>query len=100
MWVEHELGSWDLGWGFVEDLERLRPDRLAEEYATPCLLLQGVKDDQVPWRAVLDFATRCPFEEIELHLFADGDHRLIDRKERLWSLMLGFLRDRGYFNRM
>jgi pimeloyl-ACP methyl ester carboxylesterase len=26
--------------------------------------------------------------------FADGDHRLLDRKERLWELMLEFLRGR------
>ncbi len=98
--VKHELGSWDLGWSFVEELRRFGPDGLIRDYRTPCLILQGKKDDRVPWRRVLDFATRCSFEEIELHLFADGDHRLIDRKERLWNLMLGFLSDRGYLKRM
>lgn len=98
--VEHELGSWDLGWSFVEELQRFGPDQLIEAYCTPCLMLQGKNDDRVPWRTVLDFATRCPFEEIELHLFADGDHRLIDRKGRLWGLMLGYLEDRGYLRRI
>ena len=52
-------------------------------------------DVAVPWRGVADFATRCAFSGIELHLFADGDHRLTDRKERLWDLMAEFLRGRG-----
>jgi len=49
----------------------------------------------VAWRGITDFATRCTFPGIELHLFADGDHRLIDRKVRLWELMAEFLRGRG-----
>jgi alpha-beta hydrolase superfamily lysophospholipase len=70
-------------------------DRLLAEYRTPCLLLQGRRDTTVGWRSVADFATRCAFPGIELHLFADGDHRLTDRKERLWELMAEFLRGRG-----
>ena len=42
-----------------------------------------------------DFATRCRYEGIDLHLFADGDHRLTDRLGRLWELMSEFLRGRG-----
>jgi pimeloyl-ACP methyl ester carboxylesterase len=49
----------------------------------------------VSWKSVLDFAVRCTFQEIDLHLFADGDHRLTDRKERLWELMEEFLRGRA-----
>jgi hypothetical protein len=42
--------------------------------------------------SVAESATCCTFKEIELlHLFADGDHRLTDRKERLWGLMTEFL---------
>jgi hypothetical protein len=41
-----------------------------------------------------DFAARCALPGIELHLFADGDHRLTDRKERLWDLMAEFLKGR------
>jgi alpha-beta hydrolase superfamily lysophospholipase len=62
---------------------------------TPCLLLQGKQDTSVSWQSVADFAVRCTFQEIELHLFADGDHRLTDRKERLWELMTEFLRGRS-----
>jgi len=38
--------------------------------------------------------SRCAGEDVELHLFSDGDHRLTDRKERLWDLMMEFLRGR------
>lgn len=93
--ITNELGSWELGWGFVEDLRRYPNERLAGELRTPSLLLQGKLDDRVDWRDVVELAAGCGGEGVELHLFADGDHRLVDRKEHLWSLMLGFLRARG-----
>jgi len=92
---ENEFVSCELGWGLIEDLRAHPTAELRERYRTPALLLQGKKDGYVPWKAVEDFAVRCPYEEIDLHLFADGDHRLTDRKERLWELMLEFLRGRG-----
>ena len=93
--VENEVVSCDLDWAFVEDSRQYTLERLLASYRTPSLLLQGRRDEQVDWRRVADFATRCPFPAIELHLFADGDHRLVDRKERLWQLMLEFLRGRS-----
>jgi pimeloyl-ACP methyl ester carboxylesterase len=84
-----------LGWGLIEDLRAHPMEELLARYRTPALLLQGKLDTSVPWKTVADFAVRCPYEEIDLHLFADGDHRLTDRKERLWALMLEFLRGRG-----
>lgn len=94
-----EQGEWDVGYGLVEDLASYPPQRLRAEYRTPCLLLQGRKDDRVLWRRVVEFATRADCEGVELHLFADGDHRLVDRLERLWELMLGFLGDRQVLTR-
>jgi uncharacterized protein len=92
---ENDLVSCELGWGLIEDLRAHAMPRLLAEYRTPCLLLQGKRDTTVAWRGVADFATRCAFTGIELHLFADGDHRLNDRKERLWELMVEFLQGRG-----
>ncbi len=88
---ENDLVSCELGWGLIEDLRAHSMARLLAKYRTPCLLLQGKRDNTVAWRGVADFATRCPFPDIELHLFGDGDHRLTDRKERLWELMREFL---------
>jgi pimeloyl-ACP methyl ester carboxylesterase len=93
--VANEMGSWELGWCFMDDLISYHEERLMELYRTPCLILQGQQDDRVDWARVQDFASQCPFRDIEFHLFADGDHRLGDRKQRLWDLMLAFLRGRG-----
>ena len=92
---ENDLVSCELGWGLIEDLRAHSLEELALRLETPALLLQGKRDTSVPWRTVADFTARCRYEGIELHLFADGDHRLTDRKERLWELMLEFLRGRG-----
>lgn len=93
--VTNELGSWEVGWGFVEDLRRYANGDLAAALGTPSLLLQGKLDDRVAWRDVQELATACRSRGVEMHLFADGDHRLVDRKEQLWDLMLGFLEARG-----
>jgi pimeloyl-ACP methyl ester carboxylesterase len=91
----NDLVSCELGWGLIDDLKAHRVSELMECYRTPALLLQGKRDDSVPWRSVLEFTVHCAYNGIELHLFADGDHRLTDRLARLWELMLEFLRGRG-----
>ncbi|HEY0781399.1 MAG TPA: hypothetical protein VGE98_03010, partial [Thermoanaerobaculia bacterium] len=90
----NDLVTCDLGWGLIEDLRRYRRDDLLAGYRTPTLLLHGQRDDTVPWRDTVDFADRARGRDLELHLFADGDHRLTDRKDQLWQLMLLFLRRR------
>lgn len=92
---QNEFVSAPLGWSLIEDLRAHPLEELLARYRTPTLLLQGKRDASVPWKGVVDFATRCPYEAIDLHLFADGDHRLTDRKERLWELMQEFLEGRG-----
>lgn len=91
---ENDLVSCELGWDLIEDLRKYSFEQLLQTYRTPALLLQGKLDTSVPWKEAVDFAARCAGPEVELHLFADGDHRLTDRKDRLWTLMLEFLRGR------
>jgi uncharacterized protein len=91
---ENDLVSCELGWELIEDLRTYSYDRLLQTYRTPALLLQGKLDASVPWKETADFAARCAGPEVELHLFADGEHRLTDRKDRLWTLMQEFLRGR------
>ena len=91
---QNEFVTCDLGWCLIEDLRTYPLDDLLSRYRTPALLLQGRRDASVPWRDVADFAARCAGEDVELHLFADGDHRLTDRKDRLWDLMMEFLQGR------
>jgi pimeloyl-ACP methyl ester carboxylesterase len=92
---QNDMVACDLGWALIEDLRAHPIETLLTRYRTPALLLQGRLDPTVSWRSVLDFATKCSFREIDLHLFTDGDHRLTDRKERLWALMAEFLQGRG-----
>ncbi len=86
-----DLGSWDIGWGFVEDFASYPVERLAPLQRTPALLFQGVLDDQVSWIRVRDFAAACPDGRVELVLYEDGDHRLIDRLDAIWTRMSAFL---------
>lgn len=92
---QNEFVSSELSWSLIEDLRAHPAEQLAQRLRTPALLLQGKRDTSVSWRQVADFTARCRAEAIELHLFADGDHRLTDRKARLWDLMLEFLHGRG-----
>jgi len=93
--IGHDLGAWDIGWNFVEDLRAHDVATLCAHYRTPTLIFQGKHDTSVPWRQVVEFAAQSAGEEIELHLFADGDHRMLDRLQRLWLLTEEFLVGRG-----
>ena len=42
----------------------------------PIRLLQGMRDDDVPWRTVLTLAERVESESVVVELVKDGDHRL------------------------
>jgi pimeloyl-ACP methyl ester carboxylesterase len=92
---EDEMGSAELGWEMLEDLRRYPLARLAERLRRPALLLQGRRDASVGWRGAVELVERCTGGPVDLVLFGDGDHRLVDRLERLWELMRGFLAAHG-----
>ena len=81
----------DLGWALVEDLRARDFAALAARCRTPTLVFQGRLDTTVDWRDVAAFVARAPAGLVELRLFDDGDHRLVDRKDRLWSDALAWL---------
>lgn len=85
----------DLSWPLIEDLRRHPRIRLQEQLQTPTLIFQGRMDASVPYADVVDFVARCRFRKIELRLYADGDHRLTDRKEDLWRGMADWLERAG-----
>lgn len=93
-WAD-DLGEVDLGWSLMEDLGRYSMAELVERLEVPALLLQGRQDASVGWRGAVELAGRARPGLVDLHLFGDGDHRLLDHRERLWSLMHGFLTARG-----
>lgn len=85
-----ELVDTELLWELMDDLAAYDPAALAAAYRTPALLFQGAHDDSVDWRSVAEFTAACD-APVELHLFADGDHRLLARRPDLWSLATAFL---------
>jgi alpha-beta hydrolase superfamily lysophospholipase len=97
--IANELGEIELGWELMEDLPRYPPGELAPRYRTPTLVFQGLQDDRVPWHTATDFAAGCAARsaggdasaEVEVHLFAAGDHRLLAYREPMWHLAAGFL---------
>jgi pimeloyl-ACP methyl ester carboxylesterase len=92
--VTNELGTFELGWGFVEDFRDHLVDRLAASYKTPAILFQGKLDDRVPWESVAEFAeSTAAFTRLEL--FEDGDHRLLAYRDSIWEQMLSFLDQQG-----
>jgi pimeloyl-ACP methyl ester carboxylesterase len=65
-------------------------DELARELRSPCLLLHGTHDDQVPSDVSVEL-TRTAAARCELHLFGGCDHRLLEQKERMAELAEEFL---------
>jgi pimeloyl-ACP methyl ester carboxylesterase len=54
--ITNELGTFELGWGFVEDLRSRRPEQLCEVHRLPTIIFQGKLDDRVSWEEVEQFA--------------------------------------------
>lgn len=83
-----DRGEVELSWDLVLDLRRFPPEELARRLAAaevPVLMLQGMRDDSVDYRGTVALAEAAG-GPVEAHLFADGDHRLVDRLPRLWAL--------------
>ena len=95
MRVEGELADADLAWGFAEDLRGHDFFAAARALAAPTLVLQGRNDASVDFRDVLDVVAAAPPGLVDLVLYGDGDHRLVDRLDELWQRMLDFLARRG-----
>ena len=91
--VVNELGSFEVGWQLAVDLERYSSARLAELHRVPSLVFQGRLDDRVAWKRVADFC-EVAGDAARLRLFADGDHRLLERRFEIWDEMRSFLGER------
>jgi pimeloyl-ACP methyl ester carboxylesterase len=75
----------EIGWQLVEDLRAYPPAGLGAGYRTPTVIFQGQLDGTVDWHEVDDFVATLAPGVADLRLFPDGDHRLTDRLELLWS---------------
>lgn len=55
----------------------------------PVHLLQGMKDDSVPWQTALDIQNNISSNDVTVNLIKDGDHRLSEPSEinnLIWSV--------------
>jgi pimeloyl-ACP methyl ester carboxylesterase len=77
-WVDLEIG-----YGLVQDREEYCTARLVEGWAKPALLFHGCADNVVPYSASLDFQRDVPFPDVEVRLFKNGDHRLVEYKHEI-----------------
>jgi pimeloyl-ACP methyl ester carboxylesterase len=92
--ITNELGTFELGWEFVEDLAVRTLEELEEKHSIPTLIFQGKLDDRVPWEVVQKFVDAAG-PTTRLILFSDGGHRLVEKKDVLWERIVGFWRELG-----
>ena len=73
----------ELGYALVEDAPNFPHERLLKEYCAPGLIFHGLKDDVVPFSRSIAFIEQAACSNLELRLYKDGDHRLVDRKDEM-----------------
>ncbi len=61
--------------------------------ACPLRILQGMRDQDVPWQTALRLAERIESKDVEVTLVKDGDHRLSEPRDlaRLFGTLTGLL---------
>jgi pimeloyl-ACP methyl ester carboxylesterase len=77
-WVDAEIG-----YGLVEEMDQFPPERLAAGLCQPLLIFHGMRDDVVPYEGSVAFARQAASPKVELRLYKDGDHRLVDYKDEM-----------------
>jgi pimeloyl-ACP methyl ester carboxylesterase len=77
-WVDTEIG-----YGLVEEIDRFPVENLAAGWPRPLLIFHGMRDDIVPYTQSVAFAEKAACPGVELHLFKNGDHRLVEWKDEM-----------------
>jgi pimeloyl-ACP methyl ester carboxylesterase len=67
--------------GLIEDGRRHLLLHQPIALRVPVRLLQGQRDDDVPWETALKLAERIEGEDVQVTLLKDGDHRLSRRED-------------------
>src|SRR6202022_687604 len=81
--VRNEWVDTDIGYGLVEEADQYPLETLLAGGRTPLLIFHGLRDDSIPYQGSLQFAEGAAFDEIELRLFRNGDHRLTAWKDEI-----------------
>jgi len=79
-WVDTELA-----YGLVEERHAFSLEELARDWHTPLLICHGMKDDVVKYQRSVQWVKQTTYQNIEMRLYALGDHRLTVFKRELAS---------------
>jgi pimeloyl-ACP methyl ester carboxylesterase len=89
--VQNEWIDTEIGYGLVEEIDLFPMERLVKEWASPLLIFHGMRDDVVAYSQSVSFVERTAFPEIELRLYRNGDHRLLEFKHEMAEAACEFL---------
>jgi alpha-beta hydrolase superfamily lysophospholipase len=88
-WVDVEIGP-----GLLEEASQFRTEDLIAGWSTPLLIFHGMRDEAVSYTESVDWIQQATFAEIELHLFKDGEHRLLQHKDEMAEAICRFFAPR------
>jgi pimeloyl-ACP methyl ester carboxylesterase len=88
--VQNEWVDIEIGYGIVEEIDQFPVEKLIAAWAAPLLIIHGMRDDTIPYTQSLEFVRQSPHADMELRLFKNGDHRLLDWKEEMAEAACGF----------
>jgi uncharacterized protein len=88
-WLDVEIGP-----GLMLETDQFRVEDLATSWCTPLLVFHGMRDDTVSYIESIDFIRQTTYRDVELHLFKDGEHRLLPYKEEMAEAICRFFAPR------
>jgi pimeloyl-ACP methyl ester carboxylesterase len=92
--VRNEWLDIEIGYGLVEERDAFDPAELARNWRAPLLIYHGLADDVVPVEESLAFINATPYDDVELRLVKDGDHRLTKHKDAIAEASCQFIAER------
>lgn len=90
--VQNEWLDVEIGYGLVEERESFTFSELIRRWHTPVLIHHGMDDIVIPYRVSLQFTEQVTHPKVELRLYKDGDHRLLNFKEQLAQSACAFFK--------
>jgi pimeloyl-ACP methyl ester carboxylesterase len=77
-WIDVEIGT-----AMLDEIDQFPAGELAAQLACPTLIFHGLLDDTVPYQQSVEFVAMARHPAIELRLYKDGDHRLLNYNEEM-----------------
>lgn len=81
----------NLKYAFALDALSYDEEMLAATYRTDTLVLHGLADERVPWKASTEFAARCTHRPVDVVLLDGTDHRFTGRTDDAARRAVAFL---------